>query len=97
MPESEQISHPEGGTHQGKEPRPRSGYARLRSRHNALIKAHERLTADHERLQGDYAVLEQAFVELKGLNASLVSDLRAARQSAPSGLPSFLMGQPYSR
>jgi hypothetical protein len=71
--------------------RPRSGYARLKSRHRHLIEMHERLQADHGEL-------ERAFAELLELHNNLLADLkrpRPAPQPAPARFGQALMGYRY--
>ena len=82
--------------------KPRSGYARLKSRHRHLIEMHESLQADfdgllakNQKLEAELAELDQAFGEITRLNAELAGELRRARQQrpAPSAF-SHLLGHP---
>ena len=47
------------------EQKPRSGYARLRSRHRSLIAEHETLKTDYEALQIEQESLEAEFHQVR--------------------------------
>jgi hypothetical protein len=95
MPEPGAVNN--GGTENGtattRPERPRSGYARLKSRHRHLIEMHERLQTEHEELLVVHAELERGFNELLGLHNDLLNDLRRARpQPQPVRFGQSLMG-----
>jgi hypothetical protein len=101
MPEAGAVNNvgTENGTAATRPEGPRSGYARLKSRHRHLIEMHERLQADHAELADAYAQLETAFFELRNLHDDLLNDLeRTARpQRPPVRFGQALMGSPYGR